>query len=79
MGPADLARAQAFRIHKLMKVIMVNEDKDLVFAVFQVVAPSLKGFNDSQELLIIGLVLRLSGNHFSKEKGYWMLLANFKQ
>ncbi len=56
---------------------MVSKDKDLVFAAFQVVAPSLKGFNDSQELLIVGFIPSLSGDHFSREKGYWVPLANF--
>ncbi len=47
LGPADLTRAQAFCIHELTEVIIVSKDKDLVFAAFQVVAPSLKGFNNS--------------------------------
>ncbi len=47
LGLADLTRAQAFRIHKSTEVIMVSKDEDLVFAAFQVVVPSLKGFNNS--------------------------------
>ncbi len=77
LGPADLTRAQAFRIHESTEVIMVSKDEDLIFATFQVVAPSLKGFNDSQELLIVSLVPSLSEDHLSREKGYWMPLANF--
>ncbi len=34
LSPADPTRAQAFCIHKLMEVIMVNKDEDLVFAAF---------------------------------------------
>ncbi len=56
---------------------MVSKDEDLIFAALQVVAPSLKGFNDSQELLIVGFVPSLSGDHLSRKKGYWVLLANF--
>ncbi len=48
LGPADLTKAQAFRIDELTEVIMVSKDEDLVFAAFQVVAPSLKSFNNSQ-------------------------------
>ncbi len=70
LGPADLMRAQAFRIHESTEVIMVSKDEDLVFAIFQVVAPSLKGFNNSQELLIVSLVPSLNRDHLSKEKGY---------
>ncbi len=43
----DLTKAQAFCIHKSMEVIIVNKNKDLVFVAFQVVLPSLKGFNNS--------------------------------
>ncbi len=77
MGPADLTRAQAFCIHELTEVMLVSKDEELVFAVLQVVAPSLQGYNDSQELLIVSLVPSLSGDHLLREKGYWVLLANF--
>ncbi len=56
---------------------MVSKDKNLVFAVLQIVVPSLKGFNNNQELLIIGFVLSLSGDYLLREKSYWVLLANF--
>ncbi len=56
---------------------MVNKDEDLIFAVFQAVVPSIKAFNNSQELLIMSLVLSLSGNHLLRKKGYWVPLANF--
>ncbi len=78
LGPADLTRAQASRIHELTEVIMVTKDEDLIFAALQVVALSLKGLNDSQELLIVGFIPSLSGDHLLREKGYWMLLANFR-
>ncbi len=70
LSPADLTRAQVFCIHESTEVIMVSKDENLVFAAFQVVAPSLKGFNDSQELLIVSFVLSLSGDHLSREKSY---------
>ncbi len=47
LGLADLARAQTFHIYELTKVVIVSEDKDLVFATFQIVAPSLKSLNNS--------------------------------
>ncbi len=76
-GSVDLTRAQAFYIYELTEIIMVSKDEDLVFATFQVVAPSFKDFNNSQELLIVGFVSSLSGGHLLREKGYWILLANF--
>ncbi len=49
LGPTDLAGAQTLCIYESTKVVVVSEDEDLVFAAFQVVTPSLKGFNNSQE------------------------------
>ena len=46
LGSANLTKAQAFCIHKSTEVIMVSENKDLIFAAFQVVAPSLESYND---------------------------------
>ena len=51
---------------------MVRKDDELVFAALQIVAPSFKGLNDGQELLIVGLVAGLSKDHFLREKSYWM-------
>ncbi len=31
LGPSDLTKAQAFRIHESTEVIMVSKDKDLIF------------------------------------------------
>ncbi len=56
---------------------MVSEDEDLVFAAFQVVAPSIKGFNNGQELLIVSFISSLNGDHLLREKGYWVPLAHF--
>ncbi len=46
LGPADLTRAQAFRIHESTKVVMVSKDEDLAFAALQVMAPSLESLNN---------------------------------
>ena len=54
LGLANLIKAQTFYIYKLTKVVMVNEDENLVFVAFQVVVPSFKNFNNNQELLIVG-------------------------
>ncbi len=34
LGPADLARAQTLCIHELTEVVIVSEDKNLIFAAF---------------------------------------------
>ncbi len=68
--PADLARAQTLCIHKSMEIVMVIKDEYLVFVAFQVVVPSLKGFNNSQELLVVGFVSSLNRDYFLRKKGY---------
>ncbi len=50
LGPVNLARAQNFHIHKLVEVIIVSKDENLIFTAFQVIASSFKGFNNSQKL-----------------------------
>ena len=49
---------------------MVNKNKDLVFANFQIMAPSLKDFNNSQEFLIVSLISSLSKDYLLRKKGY---------
>ena len=70
LGPPDLSGAQALRIFESTEVVTVNENEDLVFAAFHVLAPSFEGFNDSQELLIMSLVPSLCKNYLSGEKDH---------
>lgn len=49
---------------------MVNKNKNLVFTTLQVVVPSLKNFNDSQELFVVSLVASLDRDHFLRKKDY---------
>ncbi len=46
-----------------------------MLAALQVVSPSLKGFNDCQQLVVVGLIPSFYQNHFSGEKSYRMPLA----
>ncbi len=43
---------------------MVNKDKNLVFAAFQVIVLSLKGFNNSKKLLVISFIASFGKNLF---------------
>lgn len=72
-----MTKAQTLYIHKLIKDIIVSKNKNLIFVAFQVVTPSLKGFNNRQELSVMNFVPNLSKNHFSREISYKMPLANF--
>ncbi len=78
LGLADLTRAQVFYIYELAKVIMVSKNKELILATFPVVALSLKCFKNSQELLIVGFVPSLSGDHLLRKKNYSISLTNFR-
>lgn len=64
---ADLSRTWTLVIHELKNVVLVSEDKDLIFAAFQVMASSLKSFNNRQELLIVSLVSSLNRYHFLRK------------
>ncbi len=45
----------------------------------EVVPPGFEHFNDCQQLIVVSLIVSLSRNHFSGEKGYRMLLAQIIQ
>ena len=68
LGPSDLARAQLLCIHESTEIVVVCKDVNLVFAAFKLVMPSLKGLNNNQELLIIGLVAGLNRDYLSKKR-----------
>lgn len=42
LGPADLLKAHTFYIYELLKIIIVNEHKNHIFAAFQVMLPGFK-------------------------------------
>lgn len=47
LGLLNLTRAQVLYIHKLIKVIVIHKNKNLIFVAFQIVALSLKCHNNS--------------------------------
>ena len=65
LGPADLSGAQTLCIHKTTEVIMVRKNKNLILAAFQIVMPRLEGFDNSQKLIVVGLISYFRWNHFS--------------
>ena len=75
LGAADLSGAQALRIHETTDVIMVRKDENLMLATFQIVTPRFEGLHNSQTLTVVGLILSLCRNHFSRKEGYWVPLA----
>ncbi len=69
LGLVDLTRVQAFYIYQSTEVVIVINDKNLVFATLQVMAPSLESLNDGWELLIVNLILNFCKDHFLRKKG----------
>lgn len=61
-------KAQALYIRKPTQVVMVYENNDLIFAILQIVALSLKSFNNFEELTIEGFVARFCRNYFLRKK-----------
>lgn len=55
----NLFKTQALDIHKLVKIIIVGQDKNLIFAIFQIVIPSLEYFVYGQAFLIMSFILGL--------------------
>ena len=54
---------------------MVCKDENLILATFQIVTPHLEGFDNSQKLIVLGLVSYLCRNHFPIKERYWVPLA----
>ena len=70
LGLTNLSEAQILYIHEITKVVVICEDKHLVFIAFQVVALCFKSFDNSQKLTIIDFVLSLYKNQFFRKKSY---------
>lgn len=70
-------RIYTFYIHELIEVIIVNKDKNLVFAPLQVVAPSFPSLDNSPKLLIMGLIMSFDKDYFLRKKYYKVPLTNF--
>lgn len=43
----NLTKTQLFYVYELIEVIMVGKNKDFIFAIFNIMSPDFKGFNNS--------------------------------
>lgn len=75
LGPSNLIKAQILCIHQLTRVIMICKYQNFMLTVLQIVALSLKGFNNSQKLTVVGLIPSFVWNYFSQKVYYRMLLT----
>ena len=76
LGLSDLLRAQILYIYESIEVFLVRKDEDLIFGAFQIVAPSLEDFNNSQKFLIVSFVISFYYNHLPRKEGYGIPLTN---
>ncbi len=58
---------------------MVCKHENFILVALQVMSPGLEGFNDGQQLAVVGLIPSLCRNHLPGEKGYRMPLAQIIQ
>lgn len=78
LSQLNVSGTQNFSCHKLTKTIVINENNIFVFVAFKIMVPSFKGFNNSQELLILHFILGFSQNHLFRKKSHQVQLINFR-
>lgn len=64
----NLSKASNFYIHNIAEVVMICENKNFVFATFQIMLPCLESFDNSKKLAIMSFMLSFYENYFSKKK-----------
>ncbi len=75
LRPPDLPRTQAFCVYEMLEVVVVCKYENFMLVALQVVSPSLEGFNNGQQLAVMGLIPSFCRNHLSGENSYRMPLA----
>lgn len=62
LGPFDIIKALNSSIYKLRNIIVVDKDKNLIFAIFNIMPPSHKSFIVKQKFLLISFILSFHKN-----------------
>lgn len=52
----NITKAQTFYVYKLIKIVKVYKDKNIIFATILVVLPDLKSFNYNQKFIFGGFI-----------------------
>lgn len=58
------AKAYTFFIYKKREIIMIDEYKNIIFTIFQIMLPYFYNFNNSQKFTIMSLITYFGCNHF---------------
>ena len=61
-----------------MKVIIINKDKNFIFAIFKVVALGFVSFNNSYKLCILSFLSNINKNHFFRKIDYQKSLTKIR-
>ena len=57
LGLTYLILSQFFNIHKLIKVVIVYKDKNVIFTTFEIILLDFEHFDNSQKLIITSFIL----------------------
>jgi hypothetical protein len=68
-GLAGLSAVQHFRRHKVLKVSVIRQDSDRGLSSFEFRTPFFKATDDSEQFLIVDLVITLNGRVFLRKEG----------
>lgn len=72
-----MAKTQILSIYKFAKIIIIDKNKNLIYAAFQVVTLSLKCFNNDKEFLINKFILSLCKNYFFEKNKLLSIIGQF--
>lgn len=72
-----MAKVETLGIYKSLEVVVINENKNLIFVTLQVVMSNAKHHNNIPQLLFINLVTSLYKDYFFGKKDYRVLFVNF--
>ncbi len=75
----DLLRTQVFRLYKMLEFIMVCKHENFMLAALQVISLGFEGFNNGQQLAVMGLIPNLCQNHLFGENSYSISSAQIIQ
>lgn len=68
LSQTNIFRVKIFQIYKKMQVVVVCENKNFIFPIFEIILLYFKSFNNSKQFIIVELVLRFYRNHFLKKE-----------
>lgn len=57
LGLTYLILSQFFNIHKLIEVVIVYKDKNVIFTTFEIILLDFEHFDNSQKLIITSFIL----------------------